>query len=176
MLHRPDYFKFGHISKSYGIKGELIIFSEFGRFSELKTPEVVFAEINKQLVPFFVLSMVFRNKRIIAGLEGIHTIDQANKLSNTPLYLPNTLLQELPIKNSDFNQLAGFTITDSIHGKIGTLKAILDFPAQSVMQIINADQKEILVPALKEFIVKIDTQNKNVEINTPTGLLEVYLK
>ena len=47
-------------------------------------------------------------------------------------------------------------------------------PFQPLFKIINAEQKEILVPAIDDFIESIDREKKEIHLILPEGLLEVY--
>ena len=57
---------------------------------------------------------------------------------------------------------------------IGSCKSIIDNSAQALFQI-EANEKEMLVPAIDEFIEAIDRDKKEIHLNLPEGLLELYL-
>jgi len=75
-----------------------------------------------------------------------------------------------------FPEIIGFNVNDKNHGNIGVVESVLEFPGQNIIQIRDSNKNEILVPMRNEFILKIDRENKCLEVNTPEGLIDVYLK
>ena len=57
---------------------------------------------------------------------------------------------------------------------IGTCMDIIDQSAQPIFQI-DKDGTEILVPAVDEFIQSIDRDTRTIYLQTPPGLLDIYL-
>ena len=71
--------------------------------------------------------------------------------------------------------MIGFTINDQDFGEVGILQGINDSTAQSLFEI-DRDGIEILIPMNDEFIVKVDRKNKTILLNTPEGLIDLYLE
>jgi 16S rRNA processing protein RimM len=55
------------------------------------------------------------------------------------------------------------------------MQGVNDRNAQPIFEILNGD-KEILVPMVDHFIVKVDRENKQITLNTPPGLVDLYLE
>ncbi|HQB19835.1 MAG TPA: hypothetical protein PK495_04580, partial [Bacteroidales bacterium] len=60
------------------------------------------------------------------------------------------------------------------HGDIGICEDILEYPHQAIFQIKHP-KGTILVPIVDQYIIKVDKTNKIIELDTPTGLIEIYL-
>jgi len=71
-------------------------------------------------------------------------------------------------------ELIGFKVIDDVHGEIGEITNILEMPQQLIFEIHKV-KKEILIPANENIIYKIDSNKKIVFINTPEGLIDIYL-
>jgi len=175
-LDKKACFKLGYIGKTHGIKGELTLITDIKQDSFFKKLESVFVEIDHQLVPFFITSATYKSKHVLVKFDGIDTIEQAALLKNSSAYLPLSFLPKPDKTSFHFRDIIGFQVIDLIKGQIGILEAVLEFPQQNVLQIISADKTELLIPARLEFVTKIDSANKCLELNTPEGLLDVYLK
>ena len=93
----------------------------------------------------------------------------------TELYLPMDLLPKLEGDKFYFHEVIGFTINDQDFGEVGILQGINDSTAQSLFEI-DRDGIEILIPMNDEFIVKVDRKNKTILLNTPEGLIDLYLE
>ena len=51
---------------------------------------------------------------------------------------------------------------------------MLDLPHQAILQI-KLGGKEILVPITDEIILKVDRQNRHIDIEAPEGLIDIYI-
>ena len=70
--------------------------------------------------------------------------------------------------------MPGYTVIDKSYGDIGIIEKILDFPQQAIFQIKKGEH-EILIPAKEEFIISINRRTKQVEIDAPEGLIDIYM-
>ena len=57
---------------------------------------------------------------------------------------------------------------------LGEISAVNDHGPQAIF-IILFEGKEILIPVTDEIIKKIDRKNKTIKVETPEGLIEIYL-
>jgi len=97
-------FYIGYISKTRGLKGELQLFFEFEDFEDLDF-EVIFVEVNKKLVPYFVAAIkVQKNSTAYLNLEDVDHIDLAQPLLRKKVYLP---LDKMPVRDPE-----DFRLTD----------------------------------------------------------------
>lgn len=174
-MDKQDCFKLGFISKTHGIKGEVVISLLVDEDSVYKKMESVFVEINQQLVPFFIQSISIHKNLAIVKLEGLTSIDQAKEYVKSSVYLPISFLPELDNKKIFFYEVIGFEVNDKHYGMIGVVESVLEFPGQKVLQIRHPNKIELLIPARNEFIVNVDRKNKCLSIDAPDGLIDVYL-
>lgn len=175
-MNKADCFKLGHVSKLHGVKGEVVIVLDVDDASRYKKLESVFVEINRQLVPFFIDGISIKNKHAIVKFDGMDTTDQAGMINNAEVFLPLSFLPKLNENKFYFHEIIGFTVNDKNLGNIGTVEAVLEYPGQNIIQVRDSNKNEILIPLRNEFIIKVDGGNKSMEVNTPEGLIDVYLK
>ncbi len=173
-MTKDDCFNFGYISKRVGNKGELAFVMDVDDPARYKKLQTVFGELNGTLVPFFIQSVQLRGTTAVVALEGIDTIDRAEELIGTSLYLPLNMLPPLKGKKFYFHEMPGYTVIDKLYGEVGIIEKILDFPQQVIFQIKRGEH-EILIPAKEEFIISIDRQAKKIEIQAPEGLIDLYV-
>jgi len=174
-MKKEDCFQLGYISKTHGFKGEVIFLSNGKTSIKLNKLESVFIEINGQLIPFFIesLKQATATSEIIKFCD-IDTEEKARQLIKCNIYILSSLI---PKQNEDnFNpfELIGFKVIDDVHGEIGEITNILEMPQQLIFEIHKV-KKEILIPANENIIYKIDSNKKIVFINTPEGLIDIYL-
>ena len=173
-MNKKDCFLLGKITKPHGYKGSLKFYYYVNNAESYASIKAIFIEHNnsEKLIPYFIKnqSKSLADKTVLQ-LEDIDSIEKAIPLVNKEVYLP--LSQEI-IVQSPFEELIGFTVVDNKKGILGQIEAILDLNGLFLFQI-TVSQKEVLIPANKDFIKKIDKPKKEVLINMPDGLLELYL-
>jgi len=175
-LKKEDCFYLGKIVKKYSFKGELLAKLDTDEPDIYGNLDAIFIDLKGNLVPFFVQSSQLHKSELLRlKFEDVTTEADADALMKTELYLPLNLLPKLEGNKFYFHEVIGFTIKDTNFGDVGVLKSINDSTAQSLFEI-DRDGIEILIPMNDEFIVKVDRINKTIEVNTPEGLIELYIQ
>ena len=82
-----------------------------------------------------------------------------------PSLIPGSLL--------DFSKIIGYKIIDLNLGEMGIAKDVYQMPSQTIL-VFDYKTFEIMMPCNDESIVKIYHRKKELEINIPEGLIEVY--
>lgn len=174
-MRKEDCFYLGKIAKKFSYKGEVLAWLDTDEPGLYENLESVFVEINKHLVPFFIVSSsLHKNDFLRVRFEDINSEDDADGIMGCALYLPLSQLPELDGNKFYFHEIIGFTAEDQRLGDIGKITGINDSSAQPLFEIKKGDI-EILVPMIDNFIIKIDRENKKVILNTPEGLVDLYL-
>lgn len=173
-MNKNDYFNLGVITKTFGKKGEVIFFLEVDNPEDYNNLEMVFVEINQKLVPFFIETMKIKGNYATVKLEDISSPEKAKFFVKLRLFLPVDVLPELPNEKFCFHEIIGFSVEDENHGNIGIINDVLEFPEQSLLQII-CEEKEILIPIVDEIVKSVDSDNKTIYINAPEGLIDLNL-
>ena len=65
-------------------------------------------------------------------------------------------------------------MVDKSRGKLGKVKDFADGSAQDVM-IMRYQNKDVLIPVVDQVVGLADFEKKEVYVDLPDGLLEVYL-
>ncbi|MFL9845480.1 ribosome maturation factor RimM [Flavobacterium rhizosphaerae] len=174
-MHKEDCFYLGKIAKKFSYKGEVLAWLDTDDPGYYEDMESVFVEINKHLVPFFIeKSRLHKNDFLRIQFEDVDSEEAADRILGCELYLPLTMLPKLEGDKFYFHEIIGFTAVDERLGDIGIITGINDNSAQPLFEI-KKGETEILVPMIDDFIVKIDRPNKQVLLNTPEGLVDLYL-
>jgi 16S rRNA processing protein RimM len=71
--------------------------------------------------------------------------------------------------------MKGYLLIDVQNGELGKIDEIYFMPAQTLLEF-KFQGNEIMLPCHEETIVKINHSKKEVLVNLPEGLLDVYLK
>lgn len=173
-MDKQDCFLLGQITKPFGIKGEVVLFLEVDtpeKYADLKS---IYIDSVNGLQEFKIESLRLKQNYAYIKLENINKIEETEKLLKHEVHLPLSALPELGDKNFYLHEVIGFAVHDKTHGAIGNIESIMDVPAQRLLQVNNGKQ-EILIPVNIDFIDKVDRANKTLYLNTPEGLIDVYL-
>lgn len=167
-------FYIGYISKTRGLKGELQLFFEFDDYEALEF-NVLFLEVDKKLVPFFVESYkTHANNTAFLFLEDVDHIDKAQPLVRKKVYLPNTQLPQRDPDDFRLTDMKGFVVYDLTQGELGAISEIHEYP-QQLVAVIPYQDTELMFPLNEDLITAIDREGRSLEVDLPDGLLDVYL-
>ena len=174
-MNKADCFHLGYIAKLHGFKGEVSLFLDVTNPEDYRTLDALFIDLNDQLTPFFLTSFKLKNKGFAAAkFEGIADEESARKLLRKDIYLPAQILPKLSGLHFYDHEVVGFTIFDEQYGEVGILKQVIDLKVNPLLQIMS-DDKEVLIPLLKDTIQKVDRKKKELHVQSPNGLIELYL-
>jgi len=128
------------------------------------------------LIPFFIeQSQLHKSDLLRVKFEEVTTEEDADVLLKSDVYLPLDLLPKLEGNKFYFHEVIGFTIIDNTFGTVGVIKGINDNTSQALFEI-DREGVEILIPMNDEFIKKIDRDSKTITVETPEGLIELYVQ
>ncbi|OBX24733.1 16S rRNA processing protein RimM [Gelidibacter algens] len=172
---KKDCFYVGKIVKKYSFKGELLIKLDTDEPEIYEDMTSVFVDLRNNLVPFFIeSSQLHKSELLRIKFEDVDTEADADALLKSDLYLPLEFLPKLDDDKFYFHEIIGFTVEDVNFGKVGIVKSINDSTAQALFEI-DRDGIEILIPMNDAFIKKVDKNKKLILVETPEGLIELYL-
>ncbi len=174
-MRKEDCFYLGKIVKKHSFKGEIVIKLDTDEPELYGNMESVFVDLGGNLVPFFIKkSSLSKGTMLRVHFEDVNTEEDADFLMKSGIYLPLDLLPKLEGDQFYFHEIIGFKVVDANHGDVGVLVYINDKAAQPMFEIEKGD-KEIFIPMIDDFIKKIDRKNKEVHVETPEGLIDLYL-
>jgi 16S rRNA processing protein RimM len=137
--------------------------------------ESVYVDFGNNLVPFFIeKSSLHKGNQLRVRFEDVNSEADADAILKSDIYLPLTLLPKLTGDQFYFHEIIGFKVVDRVFGEVGIIVKINETAAQPLFEI-DREGKEIFIPMVDEFIKKVDRANKTIEVQTPDGLIELYL-
>ena len=169
MIKKEDVYKIGRLGKAHGIKGEVSFQFDDDIFDRVEA-EYLVLDVDGILVPFFMEEYRFRNDSVcLVKFCDIDTQQRAQELTGCDVYFPRALAEEAD-EALTLSSLVGFDIVDASDGKnIGTIAAIDD----STQNILFELEDGTLIPASDELIEDIDTEQRQIKMNIPEGLLDI---
>ncbi|OBX23101.1 MULTISPECIES: ribosome maturation factor RimM [Bizionia] len=174
-MKKEDCFYLGKIVSKYSFKGELLIKLDTDEPDLYENLDAMFVDLRNNLVPFFIeSSQLHKSDLLRVRFEDVDTEADADSLIKCDIYLPLDLLPKLEGDKFYYHEIIGFKVTDVNFGNVGIITSINDTTAQALFEI-DKDGTEILIPMNDAFIVKVDKANKEIILDTPEGLIDLYL-
>lgn len=158
----------------YGLKGELLLKHVLGKKTSLKGLLAIFVEDNKNsFLPWFIQSTRIKSEdELYLKLEGIDSREAATKLVQKTIWIPEADFKKMVAISAPASYL-GFSI---LHEKkyLGNVLEVIEQPHQILCRI-EINHKEVFIPLNEGTLQKIDRKKKEIHVQLPEGLLEVYL-
>lgn len=174
-MKKEDCFYLGKIVKKYSFKGELLAKLDTDEPNLYDSLDAVFIDLRGNLIPFFIEACQLHKSDLLRlKLEDVNSEADADALMKTELYLPLDLLPKLEGDKFYFHEVIGFSVKDKNFGDVGILKGINDSTSQALFEI-DREGIEILIPMNDHFIDRVDRKNKTIIVDTPEGLIDLYL-
>lgn len=169
-----EYFNIGKFVAIHGLKGELLLKHELGKKTSLKGLPAIFIEEKKNsFIPWFIESTKIKSDdEIYIKLEGLDSREEATKLSQKIVWLTETDLKKFAARSAPAN-LLGYTIINNSEA-LGEILELIEQPHQLLCRL-EIKGKEVLIPLHDDSLQKVDHKKKQVLVELPDGLLDVYL-
>ena len=165
-----EYFEIGQIVTTNGIKGFVKVnpFTDnIKRYDDLKS---IYIEYKSELLEFKIEEVRYYKNQVILKLEGIDSIEEANKYRNCYLKIKREDAVKLPENTYFIADLIGIQVFDESNNFLGNIVDIFSTGSNDVYVVKNEIGKEILLPAISEVIKQIDIKNSKMVVNLIEGL------
>lgn len=174
-MRKEDCFYLGKIVSKFSYKGEVLVKLDTDEPEIYENMESVFVSLRNNLVPFFIKKCSLHKSSLLRiRFEEVSNEDDADKIMGAELYLPLKFLPKLTGNRFYYHEVIGFSMEDSVHGHIGTIKSVNDTTSQALFEVEKKD-KQLLIPINDEIVTKVDRENKIIYVTTPEGLVDLYL-
>ena len=143
----------GTISSAHGVRGEVKIRTFLEDIKLLEKAPL----LDKNGGELFSLRVTGVLKdSVIAKIDGTHDKNAADKLKNTELFAPSSILPEKEDDEFYYGELIGLAVQSRDGKKLGIVKEILNFGAGDILQIISESGEEDLLPFSENWVENID--------------------
>ena len=156
---KKEYIECGCVRTAHGVRGLMKIESWCDTPKVLAGQKRVFiAEGEGKFKELAVTSASVMGDSVLMGLSGIESREEAFAYRGRTLYLYR---DDIPLKRGAvlIADIIGLPVIDERDGRVyGRVKDITDSPA-SKLYVIETDAGEVLLPGVKEFVKRVDTES-----------------
>jgi len=174
-MEHSDYFYLGYINKSIGTKGDVSFQLETDQPYAYAKLSMIFIDIKGSLIPYLIEKISIKGNKAQVHLQDIDNAEKSGLLIGSKLHLPMSLLPKLKGNSFYFHEVIGYTVEDKSYGQLGIITEISDQGPQAIFQI-DHQGTEILIPIIDDFVKNVDRKKKTILVETPEGLIDLYLQ
>tara|TARA_Y100000589_G_scaffold275913_1_gene270235 strand:- start:89 stop:628 length:540 start_codon:yes stop_codon:yes gene_type:complete len=179
MIKNKDWLIIGFITSSHGVDGRLNIkpLSDFKeRFT--KPGKRWIQKNDEEPVPYNLKSGFQKPGKdlFIISLEGIKDRNQADNLKEYKLLVKSNDIPKLKDNEFHLNQLIDLDVKLLIKNDLKVVGKVVDLITEINHLIVirlNENNRDVLIPFVKEIVTTIDKKNKFLIIDPPKGLLDL---
>ncbi|HLG18306.1 MAG TPA: ribosome maturation factor RimM [Bdellovibrionota bacterium] len=163
----------GKVGRAKGLHGELRV-ELFNPGSEILTRvDDVRIGTSPERTESYVLDHVsLQASRIVVRFEGVETRNDAERLTNQTIFVARSKFPALAAGEHYCVDLIGLPVVTPSGKVVGTLREIWP-TASNDIYVVDAASGEILLPATKDVIVKVDMDHGRIVANPPETSNEV---
>lgn len=162
-----NYLKIGLIKKPHGLKGELKILPLTDNPERFKNLKNIYLFSNNQYVEEKIQWVKITNTEILLKLSKYNSLTEVELLRNIYLYIDKEEGEELGEWEYYSQDLIGCSVYFK-DKKIGNVIDISNFGANDNI-LIKSENEEFFYPFLREYIEKVDIDNKKIVVNEIEG-------
>lgn len=166
------YLRVGVISSTHGIKGEVKVYpttDDAARFKDLKK---VLLDTGKDYRELEVEGVKFFKNMVILKFKGYDSINDIEKYKGKDLLVTRDDAVELGPDENFIVDLIGLSVVTEDGEPFGTLTDVIVTGANDVYEVKTAEGKEVLLPAIKECVRKVDLEAGVITVHIMDGLLD----
>ena len=179
MIENEDWLVVGIITSSHGVAGKLNIKSLSDFKERFTTPGKRWIQKrNEEPIPFKLISGFQKpgKKSFIISLEGIKNRNEAESLKQYKLLVRGNDIPKLKENEFHINQLLDLDVKLFVKSESQVIGKVVDLITENNTLIVvrlNQNNKDVLIPFVKEIVLTIDRKNNYLVINPPKGLLDL---
>ncbi len=163
-MEKKRYLEAGKITNTHGVRGEVKIepWCDSARF--LAGFERLYIDNSEHKVS----SAYVHKNSVIALFDDVSDVNAAMRLKGSVVYIDR---EDVKLDEGEYfiADIIGLPVIDEESGeKIGDLKDVLEYPASRIYVV--SGEPERLIPAVPEFIRKVDTENGEIYVRLIEGL------
>ena len=166
-----QFLKIGVITSTHGIRGEVKVFPTTDspeRFGSLKS---LFLVSGKERTELEVQGVKYFKNMVILKFRGIDSINNVEKYRGCELYVSRE--QAVPLEENEYYiaDLIGMKVRTDGGELLGELKDVIETGANDVYCVVGETYGEVLIPAIRQCILRVDVEAGEMTVHLLPGLL-----
>jgi 16S rRNA processing protein RimM len=176
ILDKNNCFYLGKISKSKGVRGSAYAFFDVDNLADYQNLSSALLDLHGELQPIFFSKCIIQSGKILIDIEGIDSDEKLKPYIGKDLYLPLNALPKLKGNKFYFHEVIQFEVIDKNLGSLGTVTDVYGSEINPLLAVRHKTKVEVLIPINDAIITDVDRVKKQLLVDTPEGLVDMYLE
>jgi 16S rRNA processing protein RimM len=167
-----ELLQVGVITTTHGVRGEVKVFpttDDAARFKKLKN---VILDTGREQREMEITGVKFFKNMVILKFKGLDTMNDVEPLRQAKLLVTRENAVELGENEYFIADLIGMQAVSDEGETLGTITDVLQTGANDVYIISSEGAADLLVPAIKDCIKKVDMEQREMTVHLLPGLRE----
>jgi 16S rRNA processing protein RimM len=175
----PTLVLVARLVRPHGRRGELIaeILTDFPeRFHERSKILLIPTErVGSRPREVEIENFWFLRSRIVIKIRGIDSINDAEALRGFAVAIPAADRAPLEPGSVYVSDLVGCRVIDLNRdaSEVGRIAEVDRDSSSTELLVVRRGNEELLIPFVAEYVVRVDIENRRLEMRLPAGLLEI---
>ena len=168
-----NMLRVGVITSTHGVRGEVKVFpttDDAKRFKKLKT---VILDTGKGQTTLEIEQVKFFKNMVILKFKGYDNINDVETWRQKDLLITREQAVTLQPDEYFITDLIGLLVKDDTGAEVGTVKDVLETGANDVYVVEMKNGRELLIPAIKDCILDVDTEQGTMTVHLLEGLMDL---
>lgn len=168
-----DLLKVGIITNTHGLKGEVKVFPTTDDARRYLDLEEVILDTGREKMTLDIEKVRFFKNLVIVKFKGLDNINDVEKYRQKELYV--TRDQAVPLGENEYfiADLIDLSAVSDEGEELGMVADVIQTGANDIYVIKKQGMSDLLVPAIKDCIKKIDLDEGIIEIHLLPGLRDI---
>jgi len=165
----PVFLAVGKLRRPHGVHGEIVM-EVLTDFPE-RLHRGMTLYVGPEYRPLRLNSHRWHGSALLVTFEGYETLEQVGELRNYQTYVTTADRPPLPEGEYYHHQIIGLKVISEAGVYLGIVTEILATGASDIYVVRPEIGKEILIPAVDEFVLAVDLERGELRVRLLPGLL-----
>ena len=164
-----DLLQVGVITTTHGIRGEVKVFPTTDDPHRFEVLPSILLDTGKELCELEIQRVKYFKQFVILKFKDVDDINEIEPYKGKSLYVTRDMA--VPLKENEYyiGDLIGMEVFLEDGSYFGTLKDVMETGANDVY-IVQTEDREVLIPAIKDCILKVDVEDNKMTLHLLKGL------
>ena len=168
-----EMLRVGVITTTHGVRGEVKVYPTTDDAERVLELEEIWLDTGKERLPLKIQNVKFFKNMVILKFEGYDDINAVQAWRQKDLLVTREQAVELQEDEYFIGDLIGLHVEDEEGNALGVLRDVLETGANDVYLVSRPGEKDLMLPAIKECIRKVDLEAGIMRVRVLPGLLDL---
>ncbi|SNX55539.1 ribosome maturation factor RimM [Thermoanaerobacterium sp. RBIITD] len=164
-----DYLSVGKITSAYGVNGEVKVFPLTDHLDRFYDLDYVYIFDKTGKTSLNIETVRFIKNLVIVKFKEINDRNEAERLKGKLIKITRDNAVKLDDDEYFIKDLLNMRVYTDDQKELGILKDVLKTGANDVY-VVKTDDRDILIPAIKDVIKKVDIKERKMTVHLLEGL------